>query len=173
MTPNANARHYRIKAAQRDLIAAAGGIERAADICSYGKSTVGRWSKIDQPEIMPADAVEALEAETGLRLWTAAWLRERGLRLADEEAGAAGNCLATEMATLGGAFGALFTEWSAIAADGHATPAEADGLLRRHLPEIDAAVDRLKDAAATVIADGGRHLYERPARPRVVGGGRG
>jgi hypothetical protein len=169
MVPNNNAKHFRIKAAQRDLIAAAGGIERAAEICSYGKSTVGRWSKIDLPEIMPPDAVEALETETGLRLWTVAWLGARGLKLADDAAGETGNCLATEMATLGGAFGSLFSEWSTIAADGHATPAEADGLLRRHLPEIDAAVDRLKDAAAKVIADGGSALF----RPRVVGGGQG
>jgi hypothetical protein len=165
MLPATNASHFRIKAAQRDLIAAAGGIERAAEICSYGKSTVGRWAKIDQPEIMPHDAVAALEAETGLRLWTVAWLGARGLKLADDAAGDTGNCLATEMASLGGAFGALFSEWSAIAADGHATPAEADMLLRRHLPALDAAVDRLKDASAQVIAEGGSALFRaREAR---------
>ena len=164
MTPNANAKHYRIKAAQRDLIAAAGGIERAAEICSYGKSTVGRWSKIDSPEIMPPDAVERIESETGLKLWTVAWLSTRGMKLADDESGAQGNCLATEMGQLGGAFGSLFAEWSAIAADGHATPAEADRLLRQHLPDLKSALSRLEDASAQVIADGGSVLF----RPRVV-----
>ena len=166
MTPNANAKHFRLKAAQRDLIAAAGGIERAAELCSYGKSTVGRWAKIDSPEIMDAGAVETLETETGLKLWTVAWLGTRGLKLADEDAGTAGDCLATEMAALSGAFGALLTEWSAIAADGHATPTEADLLLRRHLPAIDGAIARMKDASAQVIADGGSALF----KPRVVGG---
>lgn len=166
MIPNANARHFLIKAAQRDLISAAGGIERAAEICSYGKSTVGRWSKIDLPEIMPTDAVEALENETGLQIWTAAWLKSRGLKLAEDEPADAGNCLATEMANLGGSFGALFADWATIAADGHATPAEADRLLRQHLPNINANVDRLKEAAAATIANEGSSLF----KPRVVGG---
>jgi hypothetical protein len=166
MVPNANAKHFRLKAAQRDLIAAAGGIERAAEISSYGKSTVGRWSKIDLPEIMPFDAVEALEGETGLTVWTAAWLGGRGLRLGDAEPANIGAGLAAEMAELGTAFGSLFSEWASIAADGHATPTEADTLLRRHLPDLSGKIERLKDAAASVIAEGGSALF----KPRVVGG---
>lgn len=168
MTPNANARHFRLKAAQRDLVAAAGGIERAAEICSYGKSTVGRWAKIDSPEIMDPAAVEALEAETGLTLWTQAWLANRGLALSGEAAGPAGACLATEMAALGGTLGALFAEWSLVAADGHGTPAEADRMLRV-LADVTSAIEKLKDASAKVIAEGGAPLFA----PRVVPGGRG
>src|SRR5207237_799279 len=65
MVPNANARHFLLKAKQRDLIAAAGGIERAATVCSYGKSTVGRWANSESSELMPLDAIFALEEETG------------------------------------------------------------------------------------------------------------
>jgi hypothetical protein len=167
MTPNANAKHFRLKAAQRDLIAACGGIERAAEICSFSKSTVGRWAKIDQPEIMDPAAVDALETETGLRLWTTAWLAGRGLKLADEDVASEGACLQSEMGAFLGAVGSLCQEWATIQADGHATPAEADSLLRRHLPEVVRAVDGLKDASAGVIAAGGASLF----RSRVVGGG--
>lgn len=53
----------RLKIAQQDLIAACGGIERAAIICRYGKSTVGRWNDRKDPSLMPLGAVVVLEAE--------------------------------------------------------------------------------------------------------------
>jgi hypothetical protein len=55
MIPNANGRYFRIKAAQRDLIAAAGGIERVAEIVGFSKSQVGRWHHGDSPDLMLFD----------------------------------------------------------------------------------------------------------------------
>ena len=54
------AEFFRLKAAQHDLIVRAGGIERAASICGYGKSHVARWGSREHPDMMPVSAVIAL-----------------------------------------------------------------------------------------------------------------
>lgn len=157
MVPNASGRHFVIKAAQRDLVAAAGGIQRAAEICNYGKSTVGRWADIESPEWMPLDAVDRLEAETGLAILTRAWVAARGLQLAEADTARGDACLTGEVTQLTAAFAALLAEWSSVAADGHATPAEADRM-RRLVPQLDQAVRGLKEALARVRAEGGLNL---------------
>lgn len=158
MVPNANARHFRLKAAQRDLIAAAGGIQRAAELCSYGKSTVGRWADIESREWMPLDAADRLEAETGLSIFTQAWVESRGLKLAGADEGERKSVsLTTEIAGIAGALSALLSEWAVASADGHATPAEADRL-RKHVPTIKDLLSRLEDACSEVRAAGGLSL---------------
>src|SRR5690606_4565029 len=92
MVPNANARFFLLKAKQRDLIAACGGQIRSAEICHYGKSTVGRWADPNSPELMPLDALFALEEECGRYDMSEAIASARGRRLADcDEASAADN----------------------------------------------------------------------------------
>lgn len=58
--------HIRLKIHQAELIDRCGGIERAAGICHYGKSTVGRWNDRDDPTLMPIAAIAALEADCGV-----------------------------------------------------------------------------------------------------------
>lgn len=154
------ARHIRIKAAQQELIAACGGIMKTAELCSYSKSEVGRWNNEESPEWMPADAVDKLEALTGKRYWTQAWLETRGMKLADsEEGGERLACLTTDMAALIGAFGGLMSEWAVTAADGHATPAEATRM-RKLLPELKALISSIEQGLATVKAEGGISLVK-------------
>lgn len=158
MVPNANARHFRIKAAQRDLISAAGGIVRAAQITNFSKSEVGRWNDIDSPDWMDLVAVDKLEAETGLRVFTQAWVETRGLKLADVEPDAdkvAG--LAIEVAGLVADFSTLMGEWAVTSADGHATTNEAIRL-RRQLPALRERISRLEGILAAVQAEGGLSL---------------
>lgn len=158
MVPNANARHFRLKAAQRDLIAAAGGIQRAAELCSYGKSTVGRWADIESREWMPLDAADKLEAETGLTIFTQAWVESRGLKLAGQGEGEGGAVsLTAEIAGIAGALSTLLSEWAMASADGHASPAEADRL-RKITPTIRDHLSRFEDALSEVRAAGGLSL---------------
>jgi hypothetical protein len=153
-----SARHVRIKAAQQELIAACGGIIKAAELCNYGKSTVGRWNDEDSADMMPSDAVDKLEALTGKRYWTQAWLETRGMKLAEpDEAEARLACLTTDMASLIGAFGGLMSEWAITAADGKATPAEATRM-RKLLPEIKDLISSIEQGLATVKAEGGISL---------------
>lgn len=163
MVPNANARHFRLKAAQRDLISAAGGIERAALICSYSKSAVGRWAHIDSVDLMPIEAVDRLEVETGRNDFTNAWMESRGLKIADEAAKSV--CLSNEMSGFVVEFGSLLSEWGAATADGKATPTEADRLMRQLSKMLD-RVPPLRDALADVVAQGGKSLA---SGLRVVG----
>lgn len=85
MVPNANARHFFLKAKQRDLIIAAGGTERAAELCSYSPSSVGRWANINVPEMMPLNAIFALEEETGRFDMSEAIAFSRGRRFEEIE----------------------------------------------------------------------------------------
>lgn len=77
--------HYQIKAAQRDLITMAGGIERAATLTGYSKSVAGRWASPADPEHMPLTAIRRLEQETGQPLITTIMAHETGRRLSEPE----------------------------------------------------------------------------------------
>ena len=55
-----------------DLIDRAGGIDRAAEICGYSRSAVGRWNSRTDQDLMPLAVVLSLEAETGSPLVTRA-----------------------------------------------------------------------------------------------------
>lgn len=150
MIPNANARHFMLKAAQRDLIAAAGGIERAAGVCSYGKSTVGRWANAESPELMPLEAIFALEEETGRYDMSAAIASARGRRFADTAAEIANGSVMSAHAEAVVRMGELMTEGALAFADGQITPAET--------AQIDKALAKVLDAVSDYrkILAGGR-----------------
>lgn len=122
---------YRLKAAQRDLIKQCGGIERAADISSFGKSTVGRWNNATDAELMPMTAVLLLEAECGTPLVTSVMADLNGRRLADpDEFGqGVGNILSRYAETVRHA-GELMATGAQAFADNNVTPAEATQLDR-------------------------------------------
>lgn len=162
MVPNANARHFLLKAKQRDLIAAAGGIERAAEVCSYGKSTVGRWANPDSPELMPLEAIFALEEETGRYDMSAAITQARGRKLADQSGDAGGQANATMMERHAHAiaeFGELVTAGALAFADMKLTPAEAMQI-DRAAAKVETAMGELRKSAAHVRAVGGLSVVE-------------
>ena len=123
MVPNANARFFMLKAKQRDLIAACGGQIRAAGICHYGKSTVGRWADANSPELMPLDAVFALEEECGRFDVSEAIAAARGRRFAEAEVSATDNlCVMASHADAVVQMGELMTAGAIAFADGKLTP---------------------------------------------------
>lgn len=155
MIPNANARLFRMKAAQRDLIAAAGGIERVAGIVGYSKSNVGRWNHGDSPDLMPIDAVWMLEAETGTPLVTAALAELSGRRLTDPRAeDEAAADIMRGYADLCGKASELMATMAAALADGRITPAEATAYDRR-LSELSELIGTCRKQAAGVRGAGG------------------
>lgn len=162
MVPNANARHFLLKAKQRDLIAAVGGIERAAAICSFGKSTVGRWANGESPELMPLEAIFALEEECGRCDMSEAIAQVRGRRFADVEASAADNV--SVMASHADAvvqMGELMTAGALAFADGKLTPAEAQQIdkavasVERSLAEYRKVVAGVRGAGGLSLVNGG------------------
>lgn len=158
MVPNANARHFLLKAKQRDLIAAVGGIERAAAVCSYGKSTVGRWANADSPELMPLDALFALEEECGRFDMSEAISAARGRRLAETEIASAdnGSVMASHAETVV-QMGELMTAGALAFADGRLTPAEAQQI-DRALAKVEAAASDYRKVTAAVRGQGGLSL---------------
>lgn len=160
MVPNANARHFLLKAKQRDLITAAGGIERAAAICSFSKSVVGRWANGESPDLMPLDAIFALEEETGRYDMSEAIAAARGRRFADAEIAAADNV--SVMASHADAvvqMGELMTAGAIAFADGRLTPAEASQI-DRALSSVERAVAEYRKVVAAVRGQGGLSLVD-------------
>ncbi|TIM16245.1 MAG: hypothetical protein E5Y67_03360 [Mesorhizobium sp.] len=154
MVPHANARHFLLKAKQRDLIAAAGGIERAAEVCSYSKSVVGRWNNLDSPELMELPAIFALEEESGRFDMSEAIVAVRGRRLADVEAVAANGSLMAAHADAVVRMGELMTEGAMAFADGKLTPSES-GRLDRSLAALVDALSEYRKVVASARAAGG------------------
>ena len=153
------ARLYRIKAAQNQLIAVAGGIDAAVAMLGggtrYARSTVGRWNALDDGTLMPLEAVLALEAETGQPLMTAAMAELAGRRLADPEPGTArqANVLAHHAEAIVQA-GELMAAGAAAFADGRVTPNEAT-TIDRAAGHLEQAIGEYRKALAGIRAEGG------------------
>lgn len=161
MVPNANARHFLLKAKQRDLIAACGGIERAAAICNYSKSTVGRWANAEGPELMPLDAIFALEEECGRFDMSEAICAARGRLMAETELAAGANASVMERyAETISQFGALATTGAMAFADLKLTANEAAQLDRDAARAIE-KLNELRKAAAHVRGEAGLKVVGR------------
>lgn len=164
MVPNANARHYLLKAKQRDLIAAAGGQVRASLICHYGKSTVGRWADANSSELMPLDAIFALEEETGRHDMSEAIASARGKSFADGAVSAGEHASAMSVhAAAVVQMGELLTAGAIAYSDGRLTPNEAQQI-DRALSSLERVLDEYRKVMATARGAGGL---------RVVGNGGG
>lgn len=143
---------YRLKAAQRDLISRAGGIERSADIASLSKSQIGRFNNSGDPELMPLSAVLMLEAECAAPLVTQVMAELNGRRLADAEVGEAANaCIMASHAEVVVQAGELMAKGAMAFADGRLTPSEAAGI-DRQAASLEHAVSDLRRAAASARA---------------------
>ncbi|MCO6410074.1 phage regulatory CII family protein [Hoeflea alexandrii] len=121
-----NAWFYRIKAAQRDLIALSGGIERAAEITSISKSHVGRWNNAQDTDLMPLNAVLMLEEHCGVAVVTSVMAELNGRRLADETEATRQNAdVLSAYAEAVRHAGEVMSAGAIALADGKVTPAEA------------------------------------------------
>ncbi|KAB2781246.1 hypothetical protein [Brucella anthropi] len=153
---------YRLKGAQRELINKCGGIEQAAQICSYGKTSVGRWNVQTAPETMTIPALIMLEAYCGEPVLS------RVIQEIVEDLIQAS--LTPEMpkisgmelvAQFGSAFAALFSEWSRAAEDCFLTPAEADRL-DPYISDAKQKLDALQRLTAEAKAKGGLRVVGQP-----------
>ncbi|EDQ33925.1 hypothetical protein HPDFL43_05710 [Hoeflea phototrophica DFL-43] len=155
-----NSWFYRIKAAQRDLIALSGGIERAAEISGFSKSHVGRWNNAQDTDLMPLNAVLVLEEHCGVALVTSVMAELNGRRLIDESegAGASADVLSAYAETVRHA-GEMMSAGAIALADGKVTAAEA------------ISVDRAVSVLERGLADFRQTLARvRAGEIRIVGG---
>jgi len=74
-----------IKGTTRDLIAAAGGIDRVSLFLGCGKTVVGNWNNWEMADLMPHWAMVTLEADLGRSILSAAYARLPGETTATAE----------------------------------------------------------------------------------------
>jgi len=146
---------HRVKAAQRDLIKLAGGIERAADITSISKSHIGRMNNPADGELMPVSVIVALEADTGHPLVTAVMAETNGRRLTDPEADRAADVsVLSAHAELMRQMAELANGMAVAIADGRVTPSEAQ-TVDRVCSSLQMATSELRASLASIKAKGG------------------
>ena len=147
--------HYRLKAAQRDLIAFNGGIERAAEKTGYSKSQMGRCNSPTDGEHMSVAAIVALEADCGLAPVTAVLAEANGRRLTDPDAARAAHVgMMQAQADAMMQMAELVNATALAIADGLVTPTEA-GTVDRIAASVEKALSELRRTLATAKAEGG------------------
>ncbi|MBB3608640.1 hypothetical protein [Rhizobium sp. BK602] len=157
---------YRIKAAQRDLIARCGGIIRVAELVSASKSEVGRWNNGADPDVMPVGAIVVLERDCGYALVTNVLAEANGRRLTDpEEERQAGQGILTALSEIHRQTGELTNAVGSAISDGIVTSTEGT-TIDRIAASLEIATSNLRAAAAVIKAQGGAK-----AGLRVVGEG--
>lgn len=160
---NLIARLARIKAAQQEIIAAAGGIDGAVAALgeTVGRSTVGRWNNGDEPTLMPLEAVIRLEAATNSSAVTRALAELNGRRLADPSAEAATqSSVMNRHAEAIVAAGELMAAGAAAFADGKVTSTEAI-TIDRAAAQLERGIGEYRKALAAIKADGGLKVVGR------------
>lgn len=134
---------YRLKAAQRDLIKACGGIERCSQITSISRSQVGRWNNALYKDLIPTNVICVLEAECGIAYITSALASLNGRRLEDVDVLNDKNPdIMTTFADAVRHTGDLMKTGIEALADGKITPAEAT--------EMDQKAARLETQVANL-----------------------
>jgi hypothetical protein len=148
MTPIPDAWFHRIKAATRDQIKLAGGLERAGAITSLSTSALSRCQCATSPDIIGIPAALALEADAGAHMITAAMAALHGCELTEAatEAEVAARAFG-HVASAMGAASSLMAASAEAAADGRLTPSEAERL-DRCAAGIDASLVPLRQTLA-------------------------
>ncbi len=146
---------FRVKAAQRDLIEACGGIKRVETRFNYGKSTVGRWNDGNDPTLMPLGAVVALESDCGRPYVTGALAEVNGRRLSDpSEDRVVDVCVMASHAELLRHTAELANSMAMAIADSRVTPTEAQ-TIDRVAASMQNAMNDMRAALASIKAKGG------------------
>jgi hypothetical protein len=143
---------FRLKAAMHDLIDRAGGIDRAAELCGYSRSAVGRWHCRHSEDLMPIAAVMAMETETGAPLVTRAMCGLHGLDCAN--ASQSETHVVGAYVQLTATTAALNSEVASAMADGVITPGEQTRI-DEVASEVDASLEKLRGSLASA---GGKPL---------------
>lgn len=130
MTP---AERELVKHAQKELVALCGGIDKVRTIVNYGRSTIGRWSDVGDPSLMPLAAIIPLQRHCHMPVVTMAMAAIENRLLTDpEECAGDTQCVFTVMAETIVASGALNSTYGTALADGKLSLGE--------LTEIDKAL---------------------------------
>ena len=144
-----------IKHAQNEIIALCNGLNAVASITSYGRSSVGRWADVGDPQIMPLPVVIRLEQHCKVPVVTAAMAAISNRKLTDPvDDGAAQQCVLTAHAEAFVASGELTASFAQAISDGTLTPNELTDL-DRVAAHLERAIGTCRKALAAQRAAGG------------------
>ena len=152
MTP---ADFQRIKHAQNELISICGGLDAVKVITNYGRSTVGRWSDVGDPAIMPLPVVLTLQKHCHIPVITAAMAAIDNRSLADPDDASGGE--QPVMTAVADAFvrsGEFTSTFATAMADGKLTPNELTDI-DRALGRLERSVSNGRKSVAAARAAGG------------------
>lgn len=147
--------HYRLKAAQRDLIERCGGINRVEKVAGFSRSQVGRWNNPNDTDHMSLVVVRTLEADAGQPVVTAVMAEINGWHIADtdDEPVAKLGLMAAHSNSL--FFQAdIARDIAAAIADGRVSPAEA-AVIDRAVAKAVQGYEELRASLAEIKARGG------------------
>lgn len=151
---------FRMKAAQRDLIKACGGIERSAEIAEQSIAQIGRCNNAETDDLLSARAKAKLEADCGYPWVTRVELQALGFEVhqtAVVNSDRAGDVHGTTSRVVAEASDVM-RAYSDALADGKITPADI-AILQKELGELAHAVEeaRMAGAASIAVHKGLRH----------------
>jgi len=143
---------FRLKAAFRDLVDVAGGIDRAARLSNYGKTSIHRYLSPECPDMVPLSVVVVLETDTGSPLVTRAMAALQGQSLTPPQAGDAlqreGGGVLNRWADITQGFSKLAGGLAFAMADGEITMAEGRAL-DESLAAVAAQVEAMRQTLTT------------------------
>jgi len=146
---------HRLKAAQRDLISRAGGIERAALITSTSTSQMGRFANGNDGALMTLPVVLALESDTGVALVTSVMAQANGRVVQEQQAGQPSpSGLMMSHSDLMRKSAELTQSMAVAISDGMVSPTEAE-TLDRIAAELFRALEKLRMGLASIKSSGG------------------
>lgn len=144
---------YRIKSAQRELIARCGGIERAAAVAGLSVAQMGRLNAVGESDLMSLRVKARLEAQAGEPIVSRCEIEHLGWSCAPAEAPLACGALASATATVISEASDVMAAHAAALEDGRVTPAEAE-IIARELADLARAVETARLSSAALMARG-------------------
>lgn len=143
----------RIKAATRDLVAACGGVARAAALANMSRTEASRWQLTHEPIIISVAGIVALEADCGVPYVTRQLAEISGSTLTETIAPDPVRQVPTEHAHVLREVADLMETTADALEDGRLSPSEAE-TIDREASELERQLHRLRQALAAVKGRG-------------------
>jgi len=138
-----------LKHAQNEIISLCGGLDAVSARTNYGRSTVGRWSDVGNPTLMPYPAIVALESADGVPpIMTMAMAAIAGGSFVPDNLDADHKSVMTTFAQGFVASGGLTGAFADAISDGKLTPNELS-----NLDSLAAEVIRMWTAGRAALAE--------------------
>lgn len=140
-----------IKAATRDLVRFVGGLKRAQEITGLATSTLSRWQRTDEPDLINLMATIALEKECGIPAVTEVMAGVHDRSLTDSGAGQGAAPVMDQYSDLSSGFADFTKDFTDSISDLNISLTEAE-LLDRNAGGIENILRDFRKTLAAICA---------------------